>query len=272
MMTGTLLTVLAALAYAGCGAVALSSLWKRGGRAPAWLLAGILAALVLHSAGVSRQIFHDGGIFFGFGPAVSASMLFAVAILSIVSCFQRIGPVFGIALIAAAAAALLPAVFPGEPMNAALWTPLFRVHLGLGLITYGLLATAIIQAVLMQLQDGRFRRSPDPIPQRGILSNLPSILSMEKVLFYMLWTGFATLTALLVTGFFVTHEAYGVWLHFDHKTFLTWASWLCCAVLLAGHRLLGWRGSTALKWCWILCAIYLVAYLGYTFLIEVFID
>ena len=269
--TGSFLALAAAAAYAGSGFVALSSLSKRGGKTPAWLIALILAALVCHSAAVSQQIFRPEEILFGFGPAMSAAMLFASMLLMIGACFHRIGPVFGITLFVTAAASLLPGAFPGEAMDAALWTPLFRLHLAFALITYGLLGVDIVQAVVMQIQNARFKSLADPIPQHGILSTLPSILTMEKVFFGILWGAFAALTALVLTSFFVTQEATGAWLQLSHKTFLSWASWACLAVLLAGRTLLGWRGKTALKWFWTLCAVYVVAYLGYSFVIEAFL-
>lgn len=270
--TGSILAIAAAAVYAGSGWVALSSLWQRGGRTPAWLIAGILAALILHTASLNSLIFRPEGIFFGFGPAISAAMLFAVTLLMIGSCFHRIGPVFGLSVFVAAAAALFPAVFPGEASDPAVWTPIFRVMLALGLITYGLLAVDVVQATVMQLQNARFRSASDPIPQAGVLSTLPSILTMEKVFFGILIGAFVSLTGLVLTGAFVTHEVYGAWFRLDHKTFLSWASWACLATLLAGRFFLGWRGKAALKWFWVLCAIYIVAYLGYSFVIEAFLN
>lgn len=269
--TGSILALAAAAAYAGSGFTALSALSRRGGATPPWLVALILAAIICHSAALSLQIFRPEAVLFGFGPAISAAMLFASALLLIGSCFHRIGPVFGLSLCATAAAALLPGAFPGEPSDAALWTPLFRLHLSFALVTYGLLAVDIVQAIVMQLQNARFKTLADPLPQTGLLSTLPSILTMEKVFFSILWGAFAMLTALIVSSFFVTHEATGAWLQASHKTILSWASWLCLAALLAGRSLLGWRGKTALKLFWTLCAVYILAYLGYSFIIEAFL-
>ena len=162
----------------------------------------------------------------------------------------------------------MPLVFPGEPIEMAEWTPLFRVHLSLGLLTYGLLTVDVVQAILMECQNRRFRFSSDPVPQSGILSTLPPILVMEQVFFYILLTAFLVLSVLLVTGALVTQQYYGTLFHLDHKTFLTWASWLLCGILTAGHWILGWRGRKALAWFWILCGVYVIAYLGYAFFLE----
>ncbi|MCI5850412.1 MAG: cytochrome c biogenesis protein CcsA [Sutterellaceae bacterium] len=271
MENGILLPVLAAIVYSCTGAFALSTLWKRGGRAPAWLLCGIALALVLHALALRAGMFSSGEVRFGFGLALSSAMFFSVASLSVGAFFHRLGPVLGISSVIAGVAALLPLAFPGEVMPPRVWTPLFQLHLLIALLTYGLLAVDIVQAALLEFQNRTFRYSSDPVPQTGILSTLPPILMMEKVFFYILGAAFVTLTMLLVTGCFVTEENYGTLFHLDHKTFTTWIAWLLCAMLLAGRRFFGWRGTKAVRCFWALCAVYAVAYLGYAFVIEQFI-
>ncbi len=242
MENGILLSLAAAAIYCVSGGVVLSSLRKRGAKVPTWMLLIVVAAVVLHGFALKTQIFPaPGQTLFGFGPAVSGAMLLGFTVLAFVSAVKRVGPVFGVSAFITAVAALMPLVFPGEPIEMAEWTPLFRVHLSLGLLTYGLLTVDVVQAILMECQNRRFRFSSDPVPQSGILSTLPPILVMEQVFFYIL---------------------------LDHKTFLTWASWLLCGILTAGHWILGWRGRKALAWFWILCGVYVIAYLGYAFFLE----
>ena len=263
MENGILLSLAAAAIYCVSGGVVLSSLRKRGAKVPTWMLLIVVAAVVLHGFALKTQIFPaPGQTLFGFGPAVSGAMLLGFTVLAFVSAVKRVGPVFGVSAFITAVAAPVPLVFPGEP------TPLFRVHLSLGLLTYGLLTVDVVQAILMECQNRRFRFSSDPVPQSGILSTLPPILVMEQVFFYILLTAFLVLSVLLVTGALVTQQYYGTLFHLDHKTFLTWASWLLCGILTAGHWILGWRGRKALAWFWILCGVYVIAYLGYAFFLE----
>ena len=269
MENGILLSLAAAAIYCVSGGVVLSSLRKRGAKVPTWMLLIDVAAVVLHGFALKTQIFPaPGQTLFGFGPAVSGAMLLGFTVLAFVSAVKRVGPVFGVSAFITAVAALMPLVFPGEPIEMAEWTPLFRVHLSLGLLTYGLLTVDVVQAILMECQNRRFRFSSDPVPQSGILSTLPPILVMEQVFFYILLTAFLVLSVLLVTGALVTQQYYGTLFHLDHKTFLTWASWLLCGILTAGHWILGWRGRKALAWFWILCGVYVIAYLGYAFFLE----
>ncbi len=261
--------LLAAAVFAATGFVMLSALWKRGGRVPKFCLVGVACAVLMQACGLCLSTFTEEGVVFGFGQAVSASLLYSVVVLAIRALFGRIGPVFGITSVAAGAAALMPLVFPGEPVSAPeVWTPFFILHLSLGLLTYGLLAVAVVQAVLMELQKRRFRSLEDPIPETGVLSTLPPILMMEKIFFYILATCFAALSMLLVTGAVTTHDVYGVYFHLDHKTFLTWLSWILCGGLLLGRRMFGWRGKKATFCFWVFCCVFVLSYLVYTFVHE----
>jgi ABC-type uncharacterized transport system permease subunit len=57
-----------------------------------------------------------------------------------------------------------------------------------------------------------------------------------------------------------------------HHTVLSLASWALYAVLLAGHRLLGWRGTTAVRWTLIAFSLLVLGYLGSKFVIEVLLE
>ena len=145
MENGILLSLAAAAIYCVSGGVVLSSLRKRGAKVPTWMLLIVVAAVVLHGFALKTQIFPaPGQTLFGFGPAVSGAMLLGFTVLALVSAVKRVGPVFGVSAFITAVAALMPLVFPGEPIEMTEWTPLFRVHLSLGLLTYGLLAALLL--------------------------------------------------------------------------------------------------------------------------------
>jgi ABC-type uncharacterized transport system permease subunit len=57
-----------------------------------------------------------------------------------------------------------------------------------------------------------------------------------------------------------------------HHTLLSLASWMLYASLLAGHRLLGWRGTTAVRWSLIAFGFLVLAYFGSKFVIEVLLE
>ena len=59
-----------------------------------------------------------------------------------------------------------------------------------------------------------------------------------------------------------------MWFLFDHKMILTWLSWIIFGVLLAGRWLAGWRARTALRLFWLGFIAFVVAYFGYSFIVE----
>ena len=266
--TDSLFAIASACLYAGSGLCILSRLWKRGGKVPGTYVAVAAAAAALHAVFLYQVIFAGPGIQFGFGPAVSSALLFSAAFLIAASCSDSAKLVAGVLLPAAALGVLMPLAFPGSAMHEQVWTPLFRLHVGIALAVYGLLVIALLQAVLLELLDQRFRSGVDPIPETGLLSNMPPILVAERSFFNTMGLCFVVLTALLIVGVLVTLESRGVLFVLGHKTYLTWISWILLAALLCGRRFLGWRGRKALNWFWCLCAAYAIAYLGYAFIVE----
>ncbi|EJX03994.1 cytochrome c assembly protein [gut metagenome] len=91
---------------------------------------------------------------------------------------------------------------------------------------------------------------------------------MERIFFRIVAVGFLCMTLTLILGAFATDEAYGVYFNPDHKTVLTWIAWCLFCVLLGGRYFAGWRAKTALNWFWAGCAVFAVAYFGYSFVIE----
>lgn len=113
--------------------------------------------------------------------------------------------------------------------------------------------------------------NPVSINQNGLLSNMPSLLAMERILFRIVACGFVCLTLVLILGTLATHEAHGTYFVLEHKTILTWLSWLVFAVLLAGRRFLGWRKKKALALFWAGIGFLAVAYLVYRFVLDALI-
>ena len=168
----------------------------------------------------------------------------------------------------AAFGALFPTLFPGPALNAAEWTPAFRLHLLLAIAAYSFMTIALVHAVLMALQN-RHLKHPTTA-ETSFLDSMPGLVVMERIFFRIVFIGFLFLTAVLVTGAFATKETYGVFIHLDHKMILTWIAWALFGVLLLGRRIAGWRAKTALRWFWAGFAALAVAYLGYSFILEVF--
>ena len=238
----SLLLVLGALAYLASGILIVRALRAPGARAPVGLRMIALLGLVLHICGVATEMFLGDLIHFGFGMAVSAMLLIAVAITIIESFVHRINALTGAVLLVAAAGSVLPVVFTGTTYPTEEWSLLFRVHLLMALAAYSFMTIALVHAVLMALQN-RHLKHPTTA-ETSFLDSMPGLVVMERIFFRIVFIGFLFLTAVLVTGAFATKETYGVFIHLDHKMILTWIAWALFGVLLLGRRIAGWRAKT----------------------------
>ena len=80
------------------------------------------------------------------------------------------------------------------------------------------------------------------------MSGLPPLLTLEAVLFRLIWSGYILLTLALASGIFFSEEVFGRAMPFTHKTVFAVLSWVVFGVLLAGRHWRGWRGRMALRW------------------------
>ena len=262
-------TGFAALLYLVSG-IAIVSAMKKGSEAKAsgLLRWPALLGLVIHGYAVGQEMFTADAVHFGFGYAVSVMFFFAVATLLVESWVHRIHALFGIILIASAFGVLFPVLFQGQVVPAADWTPVFRAHLGFALAAYSFMMIAFVQAVLMMLQNARLR-SKGLSANDGFLDSLPGLVVMERVFFRIVATGFVCLTMVLILGALATKEIQGVYFLFDHKSVLTWISWIVFGILLLGRTVWGWRAKTALNLFWAGSVVFAVAYFVYSFVLEV---
>ncbi len=136
------------------------------------------------------------------------------------------------------------------------------VHILTSIIAFSLLNIAALQAVLLAIQDQQLKSHP---PKRFIQS-LPSLQTMESLLFQMLGTGLFFLTISLVSGFIFIEDLFAQ--HLVHKTVLSIVAWIIFSSLLAGRMRYGWRGQTAIRWTLIGFVLLLLAYFGSKLVLE----
>ena len=79
---------------------------------------------------------------------------------------------------------------------------------------YSLLTIASLHVLLMTLIERRLHEGV--LPQR--LRNLPPLLTMEKLLFRIIWAGFILLTLTIASGVIYSEELFGKAAKFNHKT------------------------------------------------------
>jgi ABC-type uncharacterized transport system permease subunit len=118
---------------------------------------------------------------------------------------------------------------------------------------------------MMAVMERRLHRGN--VPQ--FMQNLPPLLTMERLLFRIIFAGFVLLTLTLGSGILFSEELFGKPMQFTHKTVFGILSWIIFASMLAGRALYGWRGRVAMRWTLAGFLSLVLAYIGSKFVLEV---
>ena len=138
-----------------------------------------------------------------------------------------------------------------------------EAHIILSLAAYCVLLMAAVQALFLRLQIRELKQSTI---HRFWVNKLPSLQSMEALLFDMIMVGFVLLSIALGLGFIYVQDMMAQ--HIAHKTVFSVLSWLLFGVLLVGNWRAGWRGKQAANitiYAFILLA---VGFVGSKFVLE----
>jgi ABC-type uncharacterized transport system permease subunit len=212
---------------------------------------GLLYTSLLTPAGLNLGIFHAASL-----VAMTTSLLLLLA--AFVEPVENLGIV--VFPIAAACIGLTMRYPTPHIISTSSWQ--LVSHILTSLLAYSILGLAVIQAILLAIQDRHLRnRSPG-----GFIRALPPLQTMESLLFQMIATGFALLTLALVTGTLFLEDIFAQ--HLVHKTTLSIIAWGVFAVLLWGRWRFGWRGRTAIRWTIGGFIFLMLAYFGSKFVLE----
>lgn len=225
----------------------------------------ILPPFLLHGYILYITVLAGPGLMLGFGQAVSVVVWITAGIYFAGSFFYSLEGLQTLLSPVAAVAVMLPLVFPEIHPLANTEVPAFRFHLLIALLAYSLFTVAALHALLMDLVERRLHHAARPT----VFANLPPLLTMESLLFKVLWTGFILLTLTLASGILFSEEVFGKALPFTHKTLFGLLSWCIFAALLGGRLVYGWRGRVALRLTLAGFIALLLAYVGSKFVLEV---
>jgi ABC-type uncharacterized transport system permease subunit len=269
-MRSILLYATAFILYAALAFHFWRTRWRRSGKTEIvpWERVAILAPLAVHSWLVYDMLFAAPELLFGFGQALSVMLWLAVMLYWIESLFLQLEGMQAPILALASVCALLPAMFPGLASPPYTQSTEFRLHLLLAMLAYGLFTIAALHAMLMTLMERRLHGGA----VSGPFSALPPLLTMERLLFRVIFAGFVLLTFTLATGIVFSETLFGQAMKFNHKTLFAVISWLIFAALLAGRYFYGWRGRIALRWTLAGFITLLLAYVGSRFVLEVILQ
>jgi ABC-type uncharacterized transport system permease subunit len=145
---------------------------------------------------------------------------------------------------------------------------LSRSHFLLAMLAQGLIVNAAAVAILMRFSDKNLHHSSKKI----LAHTLPPLLTLEKLLFSCVATGFILLTAALITGSIFSAQTSGLFFSLSHKTIFAIASWVIFGTLLIGRLSHGWRGRFAANWALIGFCLLFLGYIGTRIALEVFIN
>jgi ABC-type uncharacterized transport system permease subunit len=137
-------------------------------------------------------------------------------------------------------------------------------HIVLSLAAYCVLFMAATQAILLHVQNRELKHKS---LNRIWVSVLPSLQTMESLLFDLLLVGFALLTIALPLGFLSVQNLIAQ--HLVHKTFFSLLSWLIFGILLFGRWRMGWRGQRAIKFTLWGFGFLLLGFIGSKFVLEI---
>ncbi len=257
---------LAVILYLSTGFLLLRQLYQFPGKPCAGkqgLLLPGLVAVALHGWLLYQGIFCDpAGLDLGFFTIFSL-VGWLVALLLLSSAFRHPIECLGILVMPFTAIALVL----GEVSEQHLYLPHtleagLKFHIIISILAYSLLSIAMIQALLLYIQDLQLHNKHPG----GFIRSLPPLQTMESLLFRMIGLGFIFLSISLISGMLFIDNLFAQ--HLVHKTILSIIAWLLFAILLIGRWKFGWRGRTATRWAMSGFVMLMLAYFGSKFVIE----
>ncbi|WP_281776862.1 cytochrome c biogenesis protein CcsA [Polynucleobacter sp. KF022] len=238
--------------------------------------AAIFVILVIHGVQLHDSVFTPQGFVFGFAQDLSLIAWVGLAFYWFQSWFLPISSLRWMALMFALVCAFLPNVFPGVLISPkAVSDPWFKGHFVVATVAVGLLSLAAMHAILMSVQDRALHRQLAIVPNSRFahwLEDLPPLMTMESLLFNLLYVGFALLSLTVFSGLLFSQTLFGKPLVFDHKTIFALISWFLFAGLLLARWRVGLRGRAAIRWVLSAYTALLLAYVGSRFVLEVILQ
>lgn len=236
----------------------------------------ILLALLVHGMQLHDSVFTPQGFVFGFAQDLSLIAWVGLAFYWFQSWFLPISSLRWLAVLFAFACSLLPSLFPGTLISPrAVSDPWFKGHFIVATISVGLLSLAAMHAMLMSIQDRALHRQLAIVPNGRVahwLEDLPPLMTMENLLFNLLYVGFTLLSLTVFSGLLFSQTLFGRPLVFDHKTIFALISWFLFAGLLLARWRVGLRGRAAIRWVLSAYFALLLAYVGSRFVLEVILQ
>ncbi|MFB2538947.1 MULTISPECIES: inner membrane protein YpjD [unclassified Acinetobacter] len=264
MLLNVALTVMACVAYVVAFLYLLKHFLQKSQLNPFLLWSVLFSGLILHGLVLSMNMIQPQGIDYDVFNLISFT---SGLLLLLGTCFSMYRPVVFMNLIATPVA--LIGLLLGELLHSP--TQVIRQqgfaidgHIILSLSAYAVLSMATIHAILIWLQNRELKKKQ---AKRLWVNILPSLQTMESLLFDLILIGFILLTAALTVGFCNIENFFGQ--HLAHKTVFSVMSWLIYLGLLVGRWQFGWRGNKAIRFSLIGFGFLALGFIGTQFVLQV---
>jgi len=231
------------------------------------VLGQLLIGLLGHAVVLYPDIITQGGLNFNIFNVVSLTTLFMLLFYWGFCLYRQILPL-GILATPLAFLGMMIGFFgdaPYHPLSTI--SPILQAHIIMSLAAYSVLFMAAIAAIMLRLQISELKRQTF---HRVWVDKLPSLQSMEALLFDMITVGFLLLSISLLLGFIDTTNLLAQ--HLVHKTVFSVLSWLVFGALLVGHWRFGWRGQRAANMTLYGVILLGLAFIGTKFVLELILN
>lgn len=262
-----LLYGLTALLYASLSVYLYLCLTREQPIAKIPTLIGMAIAVILHATLLFPQIITLYGLNFNLFNSISLTTLFFVGFFGLFALYR---PILSLGVLALPTA--LVGLSIGHHYGQSAYTPLIDVsvalqaHILLSFAAYCVLLMAFVQSIILRLQIRELKRQSI---HRFWVSKLPSLQSMESLLFDMILMGFVLLSIALGVGFVLTYDVLAQ--HIAHKLVFSVLSWLIFGAFLIGHYKQGWQGKKATSFTFLGFALLALGFVGSKVVLELII-
>lgn len=227
----------------------------------------LFGTLTLHAYTIFAQILLPSALYFSTSSALSVIAFIALMSYWLATFFIRLD---GLQPILFSTLALLIAshlILPTEHTIITTPTALFKLHLTMAMLAYGLMLYAVWLALLIGIAD----RQLHAIKSKLLITRLPPLLTLENYLFSSISIGFILLSLALISGFSLSlHDLHHPF-YLSHQTIFSLLSWGVFAILLWGRHRRGWRGRMAVNWVIIGFILLILGYFGSGFALNMLI-
>lgn len=170
-------------------------------------------------------------------------------------------------LVLLALVALAWSSVPDQPLSESLLTTWLRVHIGVSLVTYGLITIAAVAGLSVWVRERALRAHRVSAWSQV----LPAVADAERLQIRFLIAAEIVLGAGLLTGVASRFKATGELIVLDHKTILSIATFVIIAIVLLLNRGSGLRGRRAARIVLFAYLLLTLAFPGVKFVTEILI-